>query len=341
MCGIMGWFVIEEISDEQKAQVFKLGEEIFKETQSRGSDASGFSYVNKFRELVTVKGAIGSKDMVNEPKYKKLAEVKNFPRIFMGHCRQMTQGDPADNHNNHPLVVDKTISVIHNGCISNDKPLRTEFNLKGKGEVDSEVIPLLIMEKLKEYKENDKTPLTTRILESINLTSQLISGGYACAAIEKDTPNSLYLFNSKNPIVLAYSEKLKTIFFASTQYIVDAGIRESKLTTESEITHFGIFKQKVQNNDLGISYIPLADNTLVLLDLDIFKSTTKSPIKFYDLETKPWSNVAVKTQLIRDIKEKHTYVKELDSSYGRYPNNGGRRSHQEDWERAGCGIGEP
>lgn len=224
MCGISGWFLTKKLNKQDEATFHSMMTNLFIETSTRGTDASGFSYMNQYGELITVKGGISSKILIEDKKWKKLAN--NIPQSCIMHCRARTKGSELDNFNNHPLVINKQISVIHNGCISNDDALREAYKLPSKGQVDSEVIPMMI----KMYSDglNELTKdKSLNMLRAINACSKQITGSYACATLNTETPNELFLFNHTNPICIGYLEKYGALLFASTDSILKASVLAS------------------------------------------------------------------------------------------------------------------
>lgn len=254
MCGVAGFFKIADTSKEQDQDIFNLATELFDETSLRGTDASGFSYFKKSNgELITTKGPISSSEMVKNPLWLKIADA--VPNSMIMHARAMTKGSEFDNMNNHPLVIDKRISVIHNGGIWNDDNLREQFHLPSKGQVDSEVIPMMIDKYLKDISHMPH-PMSLQNARAINLTSQSIMGSYACAMLNKDIPNMMYLFNHKNPITLAYVESLNTVFFSSTKNIMERAFDKPANSMDA----LSIFK--AQKHQPRIYEVP--DNTLIV-----------------------------------------------------------------------------
>lgn len=237
MCGIAGFFSKPGITKEQKSSVYRIMTKLLVETQTRGSDATGFSYVNEHGKLVVIKGPVTAQKMVLQAKWVKLEE--NMPQSLMAHTRQATLGTPLDNFNNHPLTVNKEFALIHNGMIGNHAEIKTVFDLTGKGAVDSEVIAMLTHKFItsnSDGKFNKATYLD--VAKAINMTAKQLDGGFACAAMGSNTPEVLYLFDHNNPIVLAYCEELDTIFFASTEMIIKDAIK----IEETFKKKFGVFK---------------------------------------------------------------------------------------------------
>lgn len=72
------------------------------------------------------------------------------------HTRYATQGSPAENVNNHPVVAPGVV-LVHNGVISNDDDLFAELGAERAGEVDSEALAALLA-----YGEGAPGPLLAR-----------------------------------------------------------------------------------------------------------------------------------------------------------------------------------
>lgn len=276
MCGIAGFFFVGESikQKERNKDIFRIMTSLFEETQSRGTDAAGFSYINEHGNLITTKGPITAKKMVLEEKWKRLED--NMPESLIAHCRAMTTGSELDNFNNHPLVVNKKLALVHNGMISNHIELKTRFKLDTKGQVDSEVIPLLI----KYYLGGKEDATPDEIAVAVNKTSVMLNGGFACAMLDRDTKDSLYLFNHSNPISLAYSKELETIFFASTKFIIEEAF--DKVSLKEKVLDIFSFKT------LHPSIIDIGNNTITVLSKDKNKKNNpKCNIESYEmLDTK-------------------------------------------------------
>lgn len=339
MCGIAGFFSTDELNEEQTEAVHKVATKLFVETQSRGTDASGFSYINDHSEMVTVKGPVAAENLVKDKKWTKLKD--SMPQSLIMHCRSMTSGSPLDNFNNHPVVVDKEVAVIHNGTISNADAVKSAYGLneKAKGEVDSEVIPLLIKHNL-DMLAKDKGVNPLKVAKAINMSSQEFSGGFACALMNASTPNCLYLFNHTNPIVLVYSESLKTAFFASTEDIMRKAF-EYKGNIEVRQKYFAGRKhdfigQKLSAETISILKLdgflpkkrrPEGYEAKYDLGIDFFKLSYEGSNSFgvrtLNMETKGGNRDRVK--ITRSLEAKDGFDGILDDV-----------QDMEDWQRAGA-----
>lgn len=63
----------------------------------------------------------------------------------LGHTRWATQGSPANNANNHPIIR-PGIMLVHNGHIDNDAALFRELDVPRDAEVDSEAAAAVIVD---------------------------------------------------------------------------------------------------------------------------------------------------------------------------------------------------
>lgn len=266
MCGIAGFFKTtrEPFSVENDQKLHDIMTKIFDETKSRGSDASGFSYLNEYRELKTVKGPIASSDMIKEDKWLKLAG--KMPQSMIMHCRAWTKGEPINNFNNHPILTAKEIALVHNGCISNDDDIKKECLIAPKGEVDTEAIPLSIHTKIYEQLDKDEQVNPVHIIKAINETAKSLYGGYACAMLNKQTPDFLYLFDHTNPIVLAYVPELDVVIFASEERFIKEGFEKHLKVAEKKNLLYKLFSFKEADKP-RYAIEKIADNTIIVIGI--------------------------------------------------------------------------
>ena len=105
---------------------------------------------------------------------------------LVGHNRLATQGSENDNENNHPFSND-TCTVVHNGIISNDDDLKTQFGFNYKAETDSAIIPALVDYHVRNGKDE---------LDAIKDSIEEIRGSYSIFVYMHDSQNLYYLKNS-------------------------------------------------------------------------------------------------------------------------------------------------
>lgn len=232
MCGIIGYKGKEDAS--------KIVLNGLKKLDYRGYDSWGIATVNKDLEVIKRVGRIDENIKINRS------------GIAIGHTRWATHGNVTE-ENAHPhLSSDNRIAVVHNGIIENYQQLRRYLKNKGysfRSETDTEVIPLLIEDFMKEYEYE----------EAIIKALKMLVGNFAviitCKGSEK-----LVAARKGSPLVMGVKEK--NYFIASD---VPAFLEHTK------------------------DVIFLDDNELVIAnkDLDIINIETGKKIK-KDVEKIDW-----------------------------------------------------
>jgi hypothetical protein len=213
MCGLAGYITDKKYSREAQAKF----EKILLEAEVRGTDACGIGFVAEKGRFYYAKAPKKASEFIAEQGFKDLIKEHN-PTILIGHNRAKTQGDQANNVNNHPVVTKSGLILIHNGILYNEDEITKEFNLSLDGEVDSEVIVKLIEYYIHAQKKNT--------IKAIQLMRKHIRGTIAIALLNANEPKTLYLLASSNPINLAYHIPTGTIYFASTEDILKRGLIE-------------------------------------------------------------------------------------------------------------------
>lgn len=140
MCGIAGM----SMHPSSKVNVRALAHALLSAIEYRGSDASGYAFVNGAR-TGTYKQAVPGSQL-------SLGDLPRRAQSVILHTRYATQGHQSDNRNNHPVLSpDGDLALVHNGVISNDYEFRPAANrpprddeFAGLAAVDSAVIPALI-----------------------------------------------------------------------------------------------------------------------------------------------------------------------------------------------------
>ena len=232
MCGIIGY--VKGRKEIDKTELQYIMHDMFIASQARGTDATGYGYINKDGRAVVDKAPIVAAEFV-----KRLNDI-NFDEvnILLGHTRAATKGDPKNSENNHPIVSkDSGLVLVHNGIVNTKKKLKTD------GEVDSEVILRLI-------------ELRQDVVAGIKFAEENYSGSAAYALIGVDFPNRVYLVRSGNPMVLAYIKELDLVLFASTETIIKAGLNDYKCFLgffwEKRKRRVAIFQEMDDNSMLSI-----------------------------------------------------------------------------------------
>lgn len=193
MCGIIG--VISK-NDEKKLATITV--QCLERLEYRGYDSVGVASMEG-NEL-EVRKAKGRIDEV----VKRLNILSMTGRVFLGHTRWATHGEPND-INAHPHTdCTNSIAVVHNGTIKNFRELREDLESLGhkfKSETDTEVIPHLV----EEFKKRGMDSFSA-FKSAINS----IQGSYAVLAIIKGE-NKIYFAKKDNPLIIGLGDKMNFI----------------------------------------------------------------------------------------------------------------------------------
>lgn len=258
MCGITGYITNPTNSKECKHHFTRL----LLASETRGSDATGLGFSMAKNTINYYKAPIKATEFVSGKEYQKLLKTHN-PQMILGHTRAKTQGTQDNNKNNHPIISKTGLMLVHNGIITNYDEVKEQFSIKTDGEVDSEIILRLIEMYLAQGKNT---------IKAIQLTSKKLQGSFACALINTKEPQTLYLFRNTSPLFLAYNKESQSIYFASTENILEEGLSTYKSY------HKGLFVNKQY------------DDKFVIKELDDetgLKLTTRG-WEIFEIETKPY-----------------------------------------------------
>ncbi|MHA1836240.1 MAG: glutamine--fructose-6-phosphate transaminase (isomerizing) [Candidatus Odinarchaeia archaeon] len=195
MCGIVGLII-------QGSKAASVLSKSLKRLEYRGYDSVGIATI--FENKIFIKKDKGKIDEVNDK-----IDLTDIPgNIGIGHTRWATHGVPS-RINSHPhLDCNNEIAVVHNGIIENFLSLKNILIQKGhifKSDTDTEVIPHLIEENLKETKD---------FITALSKTLKELKGSYALAILYSKEPDRIYVARNDSPLVIGIKEG-KTVFCAS------------------------------------------------------------------------------------------------------------------------------
>lgn len=212
MCGIVG--VIEKKKFSVKNKVLKALQRL----EYRGYDSVGF---------VTKEGIV-KKQVGSITGLLQNMEKDYETTLAIAHTRWATHGGVTQ-LNAHPhFNNDAQLFVCHNGIIENYQEIKAALQKKGViflSQTDSEVIPHLLEEKLREKKS---------MKEAIQALMQEVKGTYAILLFEKEK-DTLYAVKKDSPLALgirkegftvgsdiyAFSDKTdKAIFFEDNEFAI-------------------------------------------------------------------------------------------------------------------------
>ena len=180
MCGIFGISSTKPISNPLVKGLLKL--------EYRGYDSAGISGHGIKNQLVTIKATGPIKNL--KSKLYKLQGITTG----ISHTRWATHGQPTLK-NTHPHLSG-AICTVHNGIIENYIDLKLYLKKKSfifKSDTDSEVICHLI---------NYYFSKSANMQSAIISTANSLEGSYALAAINTQTPHTIYSACKGSPIIL-------------------------------------------------------------------------------------------------------------------------------------------
>ena len=183
MCGIIG--VVQ-----RRGEVASFLHQALKRLEYRGYDSVGITTIADNHLHI-------KKDKGNVDDVHRSLNLDDLPgSIGIGHTRWATHGIPSL-MNSHPHFDCKNeIAVIHNGVIDNFLQLRADLLSRGhkfESETDTEIIPHLIEEHMKEGMD---------LATSLKEVTKQIEGTYAIVTMSTKEPNKIVCTRNGNPLVL-------------------------------------------------------------------------------------------------------------------------------------------
>ena len=221
MCGIIGY-----IGDGKASKILLNG---LRRLEYRGYDSCGIGVIDNGK--IIIKKNVGKVEEVAEK--ERFLDVNGC--VGVGHSRWATHGN-VSKENAHPHTDCKEeIAVVHNGIISNYRELKEELVKRGhrfKSDTDTEIVPHLIEEELKNFNEINEESYIKAVKNAI----KKLKGTYALAIINKNFPNILIGARNESPLIL--------------------GIKDDGYFLGSDITAFLDYTNKA---------IPLEDGDIVVI----------------------------------------------------------------------------
>ncbi len=208
MCGIYGVLSYKDgLTD-----INSLVEELGFQSEERGMDATGVAYVTNGKIRV-------HKQAVCAHKFKPHVPVN--ADAVIGHTRHSTQGDKSWNYNNHPWrgnVKNGQFALAHNGIITNDAELQSEYGFKSKIQTDS-FVAVQLLERANKID-----------FDSIKFMAEAVRGSYSFNLL--DNLGNIYLVKGDSPISIVHFKNRGVYVFASTPHILWRTLVESALFAE-------------------------------------------------------------------------------------------------------------
>eukprot|EP00177_Eucheuma_denticulatum_P005478 GFKZ01009956.1.p1 GENE.GFKZ01009956.1~~GFKZ01009956.1.p1 ORF type:complete len:697 (+),score=87.86 GFKZ01009956.1:323-2413(+) len=236
MCGIFG-YANYGIPVCQTAILNTLVQGL-RRLEYRGYDSAGLAIDRESPDDVAVVKAVGSVDKlqvsVEELVRRELpSPSKLSTHVGVAHTRWATHGAPSV-INSHPQISDPDAQfvVVHNGIITNFKPLKKMLLSKGfefQSETDTEVIAKLLKYLYQTVREHDDQLTFPRLVMHL---MHAIEGAYALLLRSTAFPNELVACKVGSPLVLglrpAVNDEIAVIKSSITQKD-DPSLRRSRL----------------------------------------------------------------------------------------------------------------
>ncbi|MFK7829860.1 MAG: glutamine--fructose-6-phosphate transaminase (isomerizing) [Congregibacter sp.] len=182
MCGIVAATARREVSEILLEGLRRL--------EYRGYDSAGMALIDNEHRLQLHK---------QQGKVAALESAQTLNPILgctgIAHTRWATHGKPSA-ANAHPHISGQRIAVVHNGIIENHNELREELRADGYEFVsatDTEVIVHLLHRQVEQG---------VSLLEAMRLTVDRLSGAYALAAVDVESPHQVVAARSGSPLVV-------------------------------------------------------------------------------------------------------------------------------------------
>ncbi len=191
MCGISGAVGLNNITDELYQGIRNL--------EYRGYDSCGVALMDK-KSLVIRKNTGGVEEFFRKENVLSLSS-----KIGIAHTRWATHGK-VTRENTHPFTsCDGKFAVVHNGIISNFRPLKDKLTREGHkfdSETDTEVIPHLLE---KYYKE------TKNIEQALRKVINVLEGTFALVFISPMAPGQIFCAKRESPLMLGIGDEAKYV----------------------------------------------------------------------------------------------------------------------------------
>ncbi len=187
MCGIVGY-----VGERESVPILLDG---LQRLEYRGYDSAGLAVISRGR-LQTRRCQGKLHNLVKRVQQAPLPAV-----VGIGHTRWATHGRPNE-ENAHPHTNNsRTLAVVHNGIVENDRPLHKELAARGYrflSDTDTEVFAHLI-----DQYYRGRTPLETAVRRAV----ARVKGTFALAVVSQREPGKLVAARRGSPLIVGLGKK--------------------------------------------------------------------------------------------------------------------------------------
>ncbi|WP_088241779.1 glutamine--fructose-6-phosphate transaminase (isomerizing) [Calothrix rhizosoleniae] len=195
MCGIVGYIGTQAATEILLSGLEKL--------EYRGYDSAGIATI-----LSDELNCVRAKGKLHNLR-SKIEQSENPAPIGIGHTRWATHGKPEE-RNAHPhMDMAMRIAVVQNGIVENYRELREQLKTQGHefvSETDTEVIPHLIAQFLKEEVALADDNSDVIFFEAVRKAVNELQGAFAIAVICADYPDELIAVRQQAPLVIGFGQ---------------------------------------------------------------------------------------------------------------------------------------
>lgn len=213
MCGIATFLLYPQ---GRSPEIWQSIRETFTQNllfnEERGRAATGLAVLQADGQVHVLKRPLPATQFVATSEYQRLLNsLDRHTVLLLGHTRHPTKGDPAFEHNNHPLIAGP-VCGIHNGHIDNDDDLFGRAGYPRRGQVDSEVI-FRLLEPLSPERLNGT------YLAAVRSQLRQLQGQFTFLACDRRTPERLLVVRHQNKPLSVHFQAAWNVLIFSSRYI--------------------------------------------------------------------------------------------------------------------------
>lgn len=219
MCGIFGVICVSDRqADRELARTLAVS--LLRYSETRGREAVGLA-VHDGQRIEVLKQSGSVTDFLGTPKLHQLLDgaLQRATKTLAitGHSRLATNGTQSNSDNNQPVITRGAVA-LHNGIVVNDRELATRYPaMQRQGELDSEVLAVLLRTKLDETKD---------LVAAARATFAEIEGSASIAMMFDDLDVMLLATNTGSLFQLT-NDTGAVIAFASERFILQRVLADS------------------------------------------------------------------------------------------------------------------
>jgi glutamine---fructose-6-phosphate transaminase (isomerizing) len=242
MCGIIGG-----VSNKNITPLLLEGLNLL---EYRGYDSSGLIVLTDKNTFNRARSVGKVKNLEDSLKSRKKVISGN---IGIAHTRWATHGAPS-NHNAHPHISNKTVSVVHNGIIENYLELKNNQLANGykfSSETDTEVIAHSI-----DFAMNSCDSL----LSSVQKALKSLKGSYGLGVMSTKFPNEIIAARSGSPLVIGIGKNGN--YIASDQLALLPITKKFIFLEDGDVAEISIEKITIYDQNGKVTNRPIKISTL-------------------------------------------------------------------------------